>query len=76
MVDSQSLIRVQVTLFVSPQADGGPLLLLVSVQLQSQAEVADASHVAYAVLMADCDWQADSVWSAGHVRNTWAPTNK
>jgi hypothetical protein len=59
--DSQSLVSVHVTVDDPPQADGGPVLLLVSTQLQLHAEVAEASHVAYAVFTADWDWQAATV---------------
>jgi hypothetical protein len=42
----QSLVTVQVTDFVSPQAAGGPVLLFVSTQLQLLMKEAEASQAA------------------------------
>jgi hypothetical protein len=69
----QLLVAVKVTSTLPPQADGAPVLLLVSVTPQPPETEADASQVAYFALMAAWVWQVASAWFAGQERMTGLP---
>jgi Flp pilus assembly protein TadG len=58
---AQELVYVQVTVVLPPHANGAPVLLLVNTALHPPVNVVVVNHVAKAVLIAACVWQAGSV---------------
>jgi hypothetical protein len=63
-------VYVKVTVVEPPQALGAPVLLLVKTPLQPPLALAVASHVAKAVFIAACVWQAAAVVLVGQVSTT------
>lgn len=70
IVGWQALVTVNVTVAVPPQADGGPVLLLVNTALHPPEMVASLNQSLYMLVMAGCDWQAISTTLVGQVKTT------
>ena len=70
VVGAQELVYVNVTVVEPPQAEGGPVLLLVRPPLQPPVPLAVASQVAKAEFTAACVWHAAVVVFTGQVSTT------
>jgi hypothetical protein len=67
---AQELVAVHVTVTDPPQADGAPVLLLVTDKLHPPLLTTAANQFVYAVLICVCVWQLVIVVFAGAVNNT------
>jgi hypothetical protein len=69
-IDSQSLVTVQVTIFVPPQASGAPVLLWVITALHPPVKLVVPSQFEYKVLMSDWVRQVPTVISPAQLIET------